>query len=359
MLQALFAVAKTLRRGLFGAAILCALAAPAVAQNATILPLGKSCFRDASGNPLAAGTINFDIPGTTTAKNTWQDATQSTLNTNPVTLDGSGCGLIYGSGTYRQIVKDSSGNLIWDQLTDQPATSVLIQNGGYVWGGTSTGAANTYAISPSPTVGAYAAGQEFRFLAHQANSGAATLNVSALGAKNIFKAGAAGPVALTGGELQTGQVASVVYDGTQFELVSSVGLSCSSLSNATGACSAAITPTTSCSITDASGASLSITTNYCSYSVFNNVVTVYANITYPVTANGSNASINLPVANPNHTKLPVTMIDNADNSFVTGIITNNSAMMTLWSFTASAPAQLANSNRSGHTMIFTAIYPAS
>ena len=84
---------------------------------ATLLPPGKIQFSDANGNPLAAGSVGFYIPGTLTLKNTWQDAAQTILNTNPVTLDSSGEAIIYGSGIYRQIVKDSLGNTIWDQLT--------------------------------------------------------------------------------------------------------------------------------------------------------------------------------------------------------------------------------------------------
>jgi len=89
------------------------------AQTATavILPNGKTQFTNANGTPLAAGKVYFYVPTTTTPKTTWQDPYQTTANPNPITLDGSGEALIWGSGIYREVVYDLNGNLIWDQLT--------------------------------------------------------------------------------------------------------------------------------------------------------------------------------------------------------------------------------------------------
>lgn len=83
----------------------------------TLLPNGEQTFADGSGVPLAGGSVYFYVPGTTTFKTTWQDAAQATANSNPVVLDAAGRAIIYGSGQYRQIVKDVNGNQIWDQLT--------------------------------------------------------------------------------------------------------------------------------------------------------------------------------------------------------------------------------------------------
>lgn len=84
---------------------------------ATLLPNAKQQFFDANGNPLAAGTVTFYVPGTSTLKATYQDAAQTISNTNPIILDAAGEAIIFGSGAYRQLVKDSLGNTIWDQLT--------------------------------------------------------------------------------------------------------------------------------------------------------------------------------------------------------------------------------------------------
>lgn len=84
------------------------------------LPLGKSQFLDANGRPLAGGKIYHYIPATTTPKDTWQDGAGTILNTNPVTLDAAGEAVILGTGSYRQILTDSLGNLQWDQVATAP-----------------------------------------------------------------------------------------------------------------------------------------------------------------------------------------------------------------------------------------------
>lgn len=89
----------------------------AYAQIASILPPAKTTFVDQNGKPLTSGTVDFYIPSTTTRKTTWQDAAEAIPNTNPVVLDAAGRALILGSGSYRQVVKDRLGNIVWDQVT--------------------------------------------------------------------------------------------------------------------------------------------------------------------------------------------------------------------------------------------------
>lgn len=85
--------------------------------------------------------------------------------------------------------------------------------------GTVTGT-DTIVLTLTPGIPAYAAGQVFRFVAAGANTGAATLNVSTLGAKAITKNGA---TALAAGDIPSGAVVEVIYDGTQFQLVGNPG----------------------------------------------------------------------------------------------------------------------------------------
>jgi hypothetical protein len=93
---------------------------PGVASAAQQLPNSRQVFFDTNGNPLSGGTVTFYVPGTTTPKNTWSDAAETVLNPNPLTLDAAGRATIYGNGSYRQIVKDSLGNTIWDAVTATP-----------------------------------------------------------------------------------------------------------------------------------------------------------------------------------------------------------------------------------------------
>ena len=85
-----------------------------------ILPNGKQQFLNPNGGVLAGGFVYYYIPSTTTFKNTYQDDAGVNLNTNPIVLDANGQCIAYGTGSYRQQVKDVNGNLIWDVQVDTP-----------------------------------------------------------------------------------------------------------------------------------------------------------------------------------------------------------------------------------------------
>lgn len=68
---------------------------------------------------------------------------------------------------------------------------------------------DAYAITITPAITAYVAGQVFTFKAGTANTGAATLNVSGLGAKTIKKDASTD---LATGDILSGQIVVVVYD---------------------------------------------------------------------------------------------------------------------------------------------------
>lgn len=95
-----------------------------------------------------------------------------------------------------------------------------VQDGSALYA-TGAGSSNAYTLTLSPAITAYAAGQRFYFFANHTNSGAATLNVNAVGAKNIRKGD--GSIALESGAITSGDLVEVVYDGTQFRMTSSWG----------------------------------------------------------------------------------------------------------------------------------------
>ena len=78
---------------------------------------------------------------------------------------------------------------------------------------------DAYAITVAPAITAYAAGQEFTFKAGTANTGACTLDVSGLGAKDIKKNVSE---ALATGDILANQIVKVVYDGTNMQFVNNL-----------------------------------------------------------------------------------------------------------------------------------------
>jgi len=133
----------------------------AYSQTASILPPAKTTYFDKNGKPLAFGTVDFYIPGTTTPKTTWQDAGQTIPNTNPVVLDNAGRSIVLGDGSYRQIVRDKNGNLIWDQVTSSTGSGGGGGGTPTVGDGDPVGIIKIWSgfIAPSQYVFAY--GQEF------------------------------------------------------------------------------------------------------------------------------------------------------------------------------------------------------
>lgn len=91
---------------------------------ATQLQNGKQQFLDSDGNPLADGLVYMYIPSTSTPKDTWQNEGQTILNDNPIELDAGGYAVIWGSGRYRQLVLNSDGDTIWDQITIDAVVAV-------------------------------------------------------------------------------------------------------------------------------------------------------------------------------------------------------------------------------------------
>jgi hypothetical protein len=75
---------------------------------------------------------------------------------------------------------------------------------------------DTLTGSLTPAIAAYAAGNLFSFVAANTNTGAATINLNSLGAKSITKQGT---TALAAGDILSGQVHLIEYDGTRFQLL--------------------------------------------------------------------------------------------------------------------------------------------
>lgn len=80
---------------------------------ATLLPEGKQSFNNSAGAPLVGGKVYTYDAGTSTPRNTFQDAAGTVPNTNPVVLDARGEATIFWSGVYKVILKDVVDVAIW------------------------------------------------------------------------------------------------------------------------------------------------------------------------------------------------------------------------------------------------------
>lgn len=169
-----------------------------------------SGFTNSAGEPLALGKVYTYSAGTTTNKLTWSDSAKGTPHTNPIILDANGRKQVYGEGAYKFQINDSNDVPLYtfDNLIYSDTFTGLVTSGG---------SANAQTLTLSPPIKAYVAGQRITFIAGFTNTSGLTLSVSGLTAKSVLSLAGA---ALLANEIVVGQVVDVIYDGTQFILLS-------------------------------------------------------------------------------------------------------------------------------------------
>lgn len=101
-----------------------------------------------------------------------------------------------------------------DGSVNQNALTRAIQDSSAI-SGTATGT-DTYVVSLTPALSAYAAGQIFEIKFTNANTGPATINVNGLGVKSIKKNVSSSLIA---NDIKSGQILSLAYDGTNFQII--------------------------------------------------------------------------------------------------------------------------------------------
>lgn len=164
---------------------------------------GSGTYSLPAGNPVVTGTTI----SSTTHNNTMSDV--ATALTNSLAKDGQTtptANLPMGGFKFTGMGTGSAS-------TDS-ATLGQIQAQAYIYLNSVSGT-DTITASTSPVTTSYAAGQTFRFVAAGANTGAVTININSLGAKSITKNGS---TALVSGDIASGGVYQVTYDGTQFQI---------------------------------------------------------------------------------------------------------------------------------------------
>ncbi len=165
---------------------------------------------DSNGDPLAGGKLYSYAAGTTTPQTTYTNA-GGTTNANPVVLDANGEADVWMDPAlaYKFILKNSLDVTQWT-VDNIPGSQNISQ-----YGGTVGGTANALTLSPSTAITSYSTGLRFWFVATATNTTASTVAVSGLSAKDIKTLSGA---ALTAGNITSGRVYTITYDGTRFVL---------------------------------------------------------------------------------------------------------------------------------------------
>lgn len=117
------------------------------------------------------------------------------------------------SGSFK-ITNMANGTAATDSAT---LGQVQAAGGSFVSAGGVTGTADAILLAPSPAISAYAAGQEFWFVAEGTNTVAVTVAVSGLAAKAVQ----ANAAALVAGDIVNTRLVGIKYDGTAFQLIAS------------------------------------------------------------------------------------------------------------------------------------------
>lgn len=165
---------------------------------------GSGTYSLPAGNPVVTGT---------TISSTWANNTLSDIATAlTASIANDGQTPITANLPMSTFKHTGVGNA--SARTDYAATG-QVQDGSFIYVATVGGTADAITLTPSPAITAYVAGQTFRFIASGANTGATTVNISAVGAKNITKNGT---TALAAGDIPSGAIVEIVYDGTQFQI---------------------------------------------------------------------------------------------------------------------------------------------
>jgi hypothetical protein len=166
---------------------------------------GSGTYNLPAGNPVVTGTT---ISSTTT-NNTFSDI--ATALTGSISKDGqtTPTSNLPMGGYAHTGVADAT-------VRTQYASVGQVQDGTPQY---LTSVAGTNVITATGALGlsAYVTGQTFRFVAAGASTGAVTLNINAIGAKSLVKTDGS---ALVSGDIASGAAVQVMYDGTNFQLLS-------------------------------------------------------------------------------------------------------------------------------------------
>jgi len=144
-----------------------------------------------------AATLNINSNGAKTIKKQFnQDLIDNDIRATQIVC------VVYDGTNFQML--NHTGNFLINDLASQVYAA-------------DAGVSDAYAITLTPVPTAYVTGMIIHFKANTLNTGAATLNVNSLGVKTIKKDNNAD---LETGDIVASQIVSVIYDGTNFQLLS-------------------------------------------------------------------------------------------------------------------------------------------
>jgi hypothetical protein len=165
-----------------------------------------------------SGTFVINTSGQPVVPNTVISATTFNALTNDlanglstcITKDGQTtptANIPMGNNKITGLAPGTSGTDAANLSQVQSSTAKLLQ---------SVTGTDTITAAMVPALTSYSAGQMFYFVAAGDNTGAVTINIDSLGAKSVTRDGS---TALVAGDIVSGEVALIVYDGTRFQLL--------------------------------------------------------------------------------------------------------------------------------------------
>jgi len=174
-------------------------------------------FFDSNGTPLAGGLLYVYTAGTTTPATTWTTSAGTVANTNPIVMNAAGrtpFEIWLNSGVTYKFALYTSTNVLIGTYDNIPAIDDPTVFNNLI---TVTGTNTLLGVSVPPYT-SYVTGMTLSFVPANTNSGAVTLDLDGLGAKNVFVGSS---TALSSGDLVAGRIAQIQYDGTRFQLYQS------------------------------------------------------------------------------------------------------------------------------------------
>jgi len=176
-------------------------------------------FFDDNGSPLVGGKLYSYEAGTTTLLATYTTSAGTVANTNPIILNAGGRTpneIWQATGILLKFVLYNSDNELIGTYDGIPSINDPFGINSQL---SSVAGTNSITATATPTLTAYATGAIYSFIAANTNSGAATLSIDGLTATSITKNGS---VALSAGDIQSGKMMLVEYDGTTFQLINNI-----------------------------------------------------------------------------------------------------------------------------------------